>query len=194
MRRSILNRRAILFCLAAALLCATVPRGRAAATAPQPNIAVNGFYSVDRAQRGRTIQAAVALDIPDGFHVQSNRPTRKFDIPTEVRVEAPAGVRVGPVSYPRAILRRFKFSGGERISVYEGRAVMRFNVTIPANHEAGVTELRLRVRFQSCNDEACFQPVTRNITLPIEVVGANEPVRRINAEIFGGGGRRGRRG
>lgn len=154
------------------------------------NIGINGFFSVNRAQRGRTIQAAVVMDIPRGYHVNANRPLGKYAVPTTVKIDAGRGVRVSPVSFPRAVVRRPKFSQGESLAFYEGRAVMRFNVTVPANHPEGVTELRVRVRFQSCTDEVCYPPATRELTLPIGVVGANDPVQRINGQIFGGGRRR----
>jgi DsbC/DsbD-like thiol-disulfide interchange protein len=156
----------------------------------QANIGINGFFSSDKAQRGRTLQAAVVLDIPSGFHINSNRPLAKFLIPTSLKIEASGGIQVGAVSYPRAVIRSFSFSP-DKLSVYEGRAVLRFNVTVPANFQTGVTELRVRVKYQSCNDEACFPPATRTISMPIAVVGASESVKRINGGIFGGGGRRG---
>lgn len=168
----------------AATVAAVVP-------AQANNIGVNGFYSVSKAQRGRTFQAAIVLDIPRGYHVNANKPLGKYAIPTTLRVEAPGGVRVGAVGYPRAVVRSLKFAKGERLAFYEGRAVMRFDVTVPANYQQGVTELRAKVRFQSCTDEVCYPPATRDITLPIGVVGANDPVQRINTNIFGGG--RGRR-
>jgi DsbC/DsbD-like thiol-disulfide interchange protein len=155
----------------------------------QPDIGLNGFFSVDKAQRGRIIQAALVMDIPDGYHVNSNRPLGKFAIPTTLKVEAPGGIKVGPVNYPRSTVRSFSFSQ-ERLAVYEGRAVMRFNVTVPANFEVGVTELRARIKYQSCSNDVCYQPVTREVTMPIAVVGANEPVKRINGQIFGGSRRR----
>jgi hypothetical protein len=154
----------------------------------QANIGINGFFSSDKAQRGRTLQAAVVLDIPSGFHINSNRPLAKFLIPTSLKIETSDGIRVGVVSYPRAVIRSFSFSP-DKLSVYEGRAVLRFNVTIPDNFSTGVTELRVRVKYQSCNDEACFPPTTRTISMPIAVVGANESVKRINGRIFGGGKR-----
>jgi DsbC/DsbD-like thiol-disulfide interchange protein len=154
-------------------------------TAQQPNIGVNGFFSADKAQQGRTIQAAVVINIPSGYHINSNRPLAGFLIPTSVKIEAPGGIRVGAVSYPRAQLRSFSFSQ-DKLSVYEGRAVLRFNVTIPAKFSTGVTQLRARVKYQSCNDEACFAPQTRQVSMPIAVVGANESARRINGNIFGG--------
>jgi DsbC/DsbD-like thiol-disulfide interchange protein len=180
------TRRASLLLLLGAMLAVPVNFQAEPLTPVQGgNIGVNGFFSADKAQRGRTIQAAVVLEIPSGLHVNSNRPLAKYLIPTSLKIEAPGGIRIGPVSYPRAVLRTFSFSP-DRLSVYEGRTVLRFNVTVPANFNPGVTELRARLKYQSCNDEACFPPTTRSITMPIAIVGANESTRRINGRIFGG--------
>ena len=67
---------------------------------------------------------------------------------------------------------------------------MRFSVTFPANFQTGVTELRAKVRYQACNNEICYPPTTREITMPIAVVGPAEEVRPINRQFFGGGRRR----
>ena len=162
-----------------------------AAPAPQtpPNIRINGFLASDKAQRGRPIRAAVVLEIPDGFHVNSNKPLASYLIATELKFEAPKGVRVGPVTYPRALLRTFKFSK-DKLSVYEGRAIMRFNVTVPANFDSGSAQVKARLRYQSCNEELCFPPQTREVTIPIQIVGANESVKRVNQEYFGSTRRR----
>ena len=159
-------------------------------------IGVNGFFSVDPAQQASTFQAAIVLDIPDGLHVNSNRPLGKYAIPTSVKVSAPKGLKITPVSYPPGRVRTFRFGEGapeERLSVYEGRAIARFNVGVPADFEQGVAHVRVSVRFQSCNDEVCFPPATRELDLAIGVVGRDAPVNHINGQYFGGGGRR-RRG
>jgi DsbC/DsbD-like thiol-disulfide interchange protein len=186
MRNRKYTRRTINFLLAIMLLALPVgfQAGPLTPTA-QANIGINGFFSADKAVRGRTLQAAVVLDIPSGFHINSNRPLAKFLIPTSLKIEAPGGIRVGAVSYPRAVIRSFSFSP-DKLAVYEGRAVLRFNVTVPENFSTGVTELRVRLKYQSCNDEACFPPTTRSISMPIAVVGANESTKRINGRIFGG--------
>lgn len=151
----------------------------------QPSIGIDGFFSKDRAQRGRTLQAAVLVEIPQGYHINANRLLGKIGVPTSLKIEAPGGLRISPVAYPRAIVRRLQVSD-EQLALYEGRAVMRFNITIPANYQDGMTELHARLRYQSCNDEVCFPPTTREITMPIGVVGPNEPVKRINGNLFGG--------
>jgi DsbC/DsbD-like thiol-disulfide interchange protein len=165
----------------------------APAPAPQPsNVGVNGFFSVDPAQQGSTFQAAVVMDIPGGLHVNANRPLGKYSVPTVVRVDAPRGFRVTPVTYPRGSVRTFRFGGSDvtRVAVYEGRVVFRFNVGVPANHPPGVETVRVNVRFQSCTDEVCYPPATRDLALRIAVVGRDTPSNRVNGQLFGGGGRR----
>jgi hypothetical protein len=198
MRRKNYSRRALPFCLALAIFLfpvnfyagsgvrRTPPRAEPLTPIEaQPSISVNGFFATDKAQRGRSIQAAVVMEIPRDFHVNGNKPLGKYAVPTTLKVEASGGIRVGPVQYPRATVRSFSFSQ-ERLAVYEGRVVMRFNINIPAGFDQGVTELRVRLRYQSCTDEVCFPPQNRDITMPIAVVGAGESVKRINGNIFGG--------
>jgi DsbC/DsbD-like thiol-disulfide interchange protein len=160
------------------------------------NVGVNGYFSVDPAQQGSTFQAAIVFDIPEGMHVNSNRPLGKYAIATTIKVEPPRGLRVTPVAYPAGKVRSFKFGDGspeEKLAVYEGRAVARFSVAVPADYAQGVAHVRVSVRFQACNDEVCFPPATRELDLAIAIVGRDTPVNHINGEYFGGGGRR-RRG
>lgn len=186
-----ITRRAIFFILAAMIMAAPVKfkaSGSPIATfgaGAQPNINVNSYYSMERAQRGRTLQGAVVIYIPGGYHVNSNRPTGKYLIPTSVKLDPRDGVRVGGVRYPRASLRNFSFSE-EKLSVFEGRVVMRFNVTIPANFPHSKMELKAKVRYQSCSDKECYAPATRDLSLWIDVVNANEAAKRTNGNIFGG--------
>jgi thiol:disulfide interchange protein DsbD len=193
MTRKIFTKRTALFLIAATLLSAAAPPAPRAASvveanfaapvAVQGNISVNGFFSADKAQRGRSVQAAIVLDIPRGFHVNANK-AAKFSIPTVLKIDAAKGLRISTVAYPRAVVRRLGFSK-DALSLYEGRAVMRFNITVPANFQTGLTELRAKVTYQSCNDEVCFPPTSREVKLGINVVGTNEPVKRINAQYFG---------
>ena len=159
--------------------------GMHAAPAPEPNIGVNGYYANDKAQRGRTIRAAIVMEIPSGYHVNANRPLGKYAIPTSLKIESPRGVTIGPIVYPRAIVRKLKAVNNEPLAVYEGRAILRFNVTVPANYQGGEVVLKARLRYQSCNDEVCFPPKNQDVDMGIGVVGLNDRVQRANGWVFG---------
>ena len=153
---------------------------------PEPDINIKGYYSSDKASRGRVVRAAVVMEIPGGYHVNANHPLGKYAIPTTVKIEAPKGVIVGPIVFPRALVRKLKAVNNESLAVYEGRAIMRFNVTVPANYGDGWLNLKARVRYQSCNDDVCFPPKNQDIDFGISIVGANERVQRANGWVFGG--------
>ena len=157
-----------------------------AAPLPEPNIGVNGYYAHDKAQRGRTLQAAIVMEIPGGYHVNANRPLGKYAIPTSLKIDAPRGVNIGPVIYPQAIVRRLKAVNNEPLAVYEGRAILRFSVTVPANYQGGELVLKARLRYQSCNNEVCFPPKNQDVDLGIGVVGPNDRVQRANGWVFRG--------
>ena len=129
---------------------------------------MSGKLSADKVMRGRSVQGTITMDIPAGYHVNSNRPLEKFLVATQLKIDASNGISVGPVSYPRALLRTFKFSK-TKVSVYEGSAVMRFNVTVQAKAAQGTAELKARLQYQSCNDELCFPPKTKEVTLKLNV-------------------------
>ncbi|HUS09806.1 MAG TPA: protein-disulfide reductase DsbD N-terminal domain-containing protein [Pyrinomonadaceae bacterium] len=133
-----------------------------------PNIPVNASLASDKTSRGRTVQATVIMEIPSGYHANSNRPLEKFLIPTQLQIEAPKGILVSRITYPRALLRSLKFSKS-KVSVFEGRTAMRLNVTVPPGYSGNSVELKGRLRFQSCNDDTCFPPQTREVKLWLNV-------------------------
>src|SRR5215212_9527269 len=98
---------------------------------PQSSSDVNVSVSLapDKVKKGRVVRASVLMYIPSGLHVQSSRPLDKFLVATKLDVETPSGIQVGPIAYPRALMRKLKFSKGA-VAVYEGRAILRFNVTV----------------------------------------------------------------
>lgn len=139
---------------------------------PSPQAAadvnVSGSIAPDKTKKGRSVRATVVMDIPNGLHVQSNKPFDKFLVATKLDVETPSGMSVGPITYPRALSRKLKFSKG-MVAVFEGRAMIRFNVTVPANYSGGSGEIKGKLRFQACNDESCFPPVTREVKMWLNV-------------------------
>ncbi len=132
------------------------------------DVGVSGSIAPDKVRKGRVVRATVVMDIPSGLHVQSSKPLDKFLVATKLDVETPSGMMVGPISYPRPLMRNLKFSKAA-VAVYEGKAMIRFNVTVPANYSGGSGEIKGKLRFQACNDDSCFPPVTREVKMWLNV-------------------------
>jgi thioredoxin:protein disulfide reductase len=152
-----------LFCLTVLLALPATLYAQSAA-----DVNVSGSIAPDKVKKGRVVRATIVMDIPSGLHVQSNKPLDKFLVATRLDVETPSGMTVGPISYPRALTRKLKFSKNS-VTVFEGRTTIRFNVTIPANYSGGSGDVKGKLRFQACNDESCFPPVTREVKMWLNV-------------------------
>jgi len=147
-----------------------IPASSYSTPSPQSSgdVKIYGSVTPDKVKKGQTVRASVTMEIPSGLHVQSNKPLDKFLVATKFDVETPSGMKVGPISYPRALLRSLKFSK-EKVAVYEGKAVIRFNVTVPANYSGGSGDIKGKLRFQACNDDSCFPPITREVKMWVNV-------------------------
>lgn len=151
-----------LFLMPTGILSAPVPPQSAS------DVQVSASTAPDKIKRGRTTKASVVVDIPSGLHIQSSKPLDKYLVPTKLEVTAPQGMRVGPILYPRAVTRQLKFSKGA-VAVYEGRSLIRFSVTVPANYSGASGEVKGNLRFQACNDDSCFPPITKEVKVWVNV-------------------------
>jgi DsbC/DsbD-like thiol-disulfide interchange protein len=119
------------------------------------------------ATRGGTARGFVVMSIPSGLHVNSNRPSSQYSIPTTVSVSG-RGLRTSRVTYPRGSNRKFEFSEST-INVYEGTVKFPFTVGVPANYRGDSIRLRAVVRYQACTNEVCYPPKSKDITISARV-------------------------
>ena len=128
---------------------------------------ISGSITGGAVSRGSNARGVIVMSIPGGLHVNSNRPSSQYSIPTTVRLSGP-GVRVGAVSYPRGANRKFDFSESP-INVYEGTVRFPFTVRVPANFRGNTVRIRAVVKYQACTTEVCYPPKTKEITLTAAV-------------------------
>jgi hypothetical protein len=117
---------------------------------------------------GGSGEAAITLDIADGYHVNANPASDKYYIPTELKAEPQEGLTPGKPAYPKSVTRKFQFSD-KPLSVYEGRAVIRLPLSADKSAAKGRHTLRATVRVQPCNDEACLQPRNIEAAIPVTI-------------------------
>ena len=144
------------------------PGGAARAQTTPPKINVKLVLAGQRVQKGRAVNASLIIEIPSGYHVNAHDPFSRFALPTKVDVEVPDGIKVGTITYPKAIVRKFSFSG-DHLGVYENRAVIRFIIKVPPNQPRGNAEIKARLNYQSCSNEVCFPPMKREVTASLTI-------------------------
>jgi len=128
---------------------------------------VSGSIGNGTVSKGSAAKGSIVLSIPGGLHVNSNRPSSQYAIPTTVRVSG-TGVRVSGVTFPRGKNRKFQFSE-DTINVYEGTVRFPFTVNVPAGFNGNVVRIRAVVKYQACTDEVCYPPRSKEITLTARV-------------------------
>lgn len=119
-----------------------------------------------KVKKGAAAAATVTLNIDGGYHINSNRPSEKYLIPTALKFQPQAGFTIGGLVYPKAKLQKFTFSE-KPLSVYEGQVVLKFNVRAGAS--ANSQTLKGKLTIQACNDQQCLRPQTVDVNIPVEV-------------------------
>ena len=129
----------------------------AAASMPPPDVVRVEAPSVEL-RPGEAEEVAVRLDIADGYHVNANPATGKYQIATELRVEADGGqLKPGAPKYPAGVVKKFAFAS-EPLAVYENEATIRLPLRAASDAQRGEHTLRARVRVQPCDDRVCYPP------------------------------------
>jgi cytochrome c biogenesis protein CcdA/thiol-disulfide isomerase/thioredoxin len=145
---------------------------------------VTPLVASDGVVAGTQARLALQVALPDGFHVQSNRPRDLSLIPTELTVEAPAGLRVTEVVFPKAV--DFVQAGlPEPLLVFDQRFVIGVVVEVASSVTAGAITVPVRLRYQACDDKMCYAPSTVQAAWTLPVVAAGTAVRAQHADVFG---------
>ena len=133
--------------------------------------------------RRQTVRAAVALEVAVGLHVNANPPTFDYLIPVTLSIEGPEGVDVSQAFYPEAQHVTFPYAD-EPLAVYEGTVVIGMELEIAANAPLGDHDLEISVRYQACNDRACFAPAEATLTLPVSVAPEGTAFEEVRSPLL----------
>ena len=56
------------------------------------DVKTSGSLKPEKVSKGKSAQATILVEIPQGLHLQSSKPLDKFLVPTKLEVETPARV------------------------------------------------------------------------------------------------------
>lgn len=147
------------------LLAALIPvSALAQAGGPSVEMAPAGVTPVVRGKWG-----TVELDfrVKQGFHINSHHPNSAYLIPTALKLDPPTDITIGNVDYPAGRNLTFAFAPDEKLNVYSGDFAVK--VTLIPMHTvlAGKYNVRGQLRYQACDDRACYPP--RNLPVQFQV-------------------------
>jgi hypothetical protein len=119
------------------------------------------------AKRGAAAQAKIAVAIQPGYHVNSNTPSESYLIPLRLTWTSGA-LEPGEVVFPKPRMEKYEFSE-KPISVFTGDFNLIAKFQTPANAPAGPGVMVGKLRYQACNQNACFPPKTVEVRLPYQI-------------------------
>ncbi|MEW6357557.1 MAG: cytochrome c biogenesis protein CcdA [Planctomycetota bacterium] len=114
----------------------------------------------EMARPGEAIQAEVAIEVKQGYHLTKDM--------TKVVVSAPEGISVGQIETPTPKRLNIPSLGGE-MEVYEGKGVFSVPLQIGKTVSPGEKEIKLTLTYQGCSETACFLPTEKEFPLKLTV-------------------------
>jgi hypothetical protein len=128
--------------------------------------------------RGKSNPVNLRFHVGSGFHVNSNQPKSEFLIPTTLKLSAPTDIVIGRVSYPAGSEMSFAFAPDDKLSVYTGE----FRVVVEVRPLAEVIPAKYMIRgelkYQACDNAACYPPKKLPVQFEVKVVKAPPPPRK----------------
>jgi thioredoxin:protein disulfide reductase len=165
----------------AALVATTLP---VAAQLRRVPVEIVPIVASDRVPAGTTVKAALTVTLPEGLHVQSNKPRDPSLIPTELMLEPPTGVRGVEVVFPQAV--DFPQEGlPEPLLVFEREFTVGVQFALAADVGSGPRTIPFELRYQACDDKVCFAPSSKKGEWTLDVVPAGTAVNAQHADVLG---------
>lgn len=147
-------------------------------------VAVETQLSQSASVPGSEIQVAVIMQIEEGWHINSNRPTLEWLIGTTLSLKTPDGFEINDIQYPPFKEYEFSFAPGNMLRVYEGNAPIFLTLRINDVTVVGSYTITGNLRVQACDDMVCLAPSNIPVEFVIEVVESTDQIAQAESEIF----------
>jgi frataxin-like iron-binding protein CyaY len=177
------RRRAFFTLLVFVAMTATAPAQDKAFARAASVLQPQAYVSLQPVPRGRSFEVAVVAKITPGFHVNAHEPSEEYLIPTKITADLPPGIVLLETTYPRGVMRGFRFAKTE-LRVYDGSFTVRMKLRAEAGAPLGPQKIGLTVAYQACNQDACLPPTRIPVTAELEIAAMGAPAHPANAEIF----------
>ena len=130
--------------------------------------------------RGTTTTVSLNFHVAPGFHINSNKPAAEYLIPTTLKLDVPTDIVVGKTTYPPGEEMSFAFAPDEKLSVYSGDFTLGVSVRPLASVLPSKYEFHGNLRYQACDNAACYPPKNLPVRFEVKVVKAAAPKTKKN--------------
>ncbi len=141
------------------------------------------YVSLQPVPRGHAFEIAVVAKISPGFHINAHEPSEDYLIPTKIQADLPPGISLVETTYPRGVMRAFRFSKTP-LRVYEGSFTVKMKLRVGGAAPLGPNKIALTVGYQACNQDACLPPTKVPATADLEIAAVDTPTHPVNTNIF----------
>jgi thiol:disulfide interchange protein DsbD len=141
------------------------------------------YVSLQPVPAGHSFEVAVVAKISPGFHINAHVPSEDYLIPTKITADLPPGVLLVETTYPRGVMRAFRFSKTP-LRVYESSFTVRMKMRATGTAPLGPQKIGLTVGYQACNQDACLPPTKLSVAVDLEIAAVDTPAHPAHAEIF----------
>ena len=129
----------------------------------------SGYLTVGQAstvsgKRNASVEARIPVSVLPGFHVNSNKPSEEYLIPLKLTWTATGALQPGAIVYPKPAEEKYEFAE-KPLSVLTGSFDIVASFKVAANASAGPGSAAGKLRYQACNNRACFPPKTVDVTV-----------------------------
>ena len=143
---------------------------------------VSAVLSSTALHAGDKAELAVIVDVHPGLHAQSHTPNDPNLIPLVVKMNPTAGIAFGDPVYPPGENKVYPGLGA--VNVYTGQTIVRVPVAVSSDVQPGELKISGHVRYQACNETACFAPENPLFEISISVVPGATQVEANRADLF----------
>jgi len=115
-------------------------------------------------KRNASVEARIPVSVQTGFHVNGDKPSEEYLIPLKLTWTASGALQPGAIIYPKATQEKYEFAE-KPLLVLTGSFDIVASFKIAGNASAGPGSAAGKLRYQACNNRACFPPKTVDVTV-----------------------------
>ena len=150
------------------LACAVVVTGAWAQGARPSYVKVAPGATPVKAAPGQAFEVPAKFQIASGYHINAEKPTFDYLIPTRLEWTAKDFKLIG-IEYPKPEQATFSFSPDTKLAVYQGAITIRSRFQAPRTLPGGKAALGGKLHYQACDDKMCYPPASVAVEVPVEL-------------------------